>query len=232
MGNRHWGQRKVSVNATGRGPKLTARRLGGDKQSTQPGGVHPGLDTGREARHLRNNCSGRHERNTMSVEINNPYEHMKLSVNARGRGPNLTARRLGGDKQSTQPGDVHPRLDTGHAAGCLRNNCSGRNERNQLSVGKNPLNIQKRCSLPQQNKTPTRQPPRQTTLGPYQDREAQWDDPISRTKDPRMKPTIEMPTPTAKNKTPTDNSRDQQRSGRKSHGRASPHDSIGKQIIT
>ena len=138
MGNRHWGQRKVSVNATGRGPKLTARRLGGDKQSTQPGGVHPGLDTGREARHLRNNCSGRHERNTMSVEINNPYEHMKLSVNARGRGPNLTARRLGGDKQSTQPGDVHPRLDTGHAAGCLRNNCSGRNERNQLSVGKMP----------------------------------------------------------------------------------------------
>jgi hypothetical protein len=123
VGNRHWGQRKVSVNATGRGPKLTARRLGGDKQSTQPGGVHPGLDTGREARHLRNNCSGRHERNTMSVEINNPYEHMKLSVNARGRGPNLTARRLGGDKQSTQPGDVHPRLDTGHAAGCLRNNC-------------------------------------------------------------------------------------------------------------
>ena len=62
VGNRRWGQRKVNVNATGRGPKLTARRLGGDKQSTQPGDVHPGLDTSRAARRLRNNCSRKYER--------------------------------------------------------------------------------------------------------------------------------------------------------------------------
>ena len=63
VGSRRWGQRKVNVNATGRGPKLTARRLGGDKQRTGPGDVHPGLGIGRAARRLRNNCSGRHERN-------------------------------------------------------------------------------------------------------------------------------------------------------------------------
>ena len=63
VGSRRWGQRKVNVNATGRGPKLTARRLGGDKQRTGPGDVHPGLGMGRAARRLRNNCSGRHERN-------------------------------------------------------------------------------------------------------------------------------------------------------------------------
>ena len=63
VGNRRWGQRKVNVNATGRGPKLTARRLGGDKLRTGPGDVHPGLGIGRAARRLRNNCSGRHERN-------------------------------------------------------------------------------------------------------------------------------------------------------------------------
>ena len=63
VGSRRWGQQKVNVNATGRGPKLTARRLGGDKQRTGPGDVHPGLGIGRAARRLRNNRSGRHERN-------------------------------------------------------------------------------------------------------------------------------------------------------------------------
>jgi hypothetical protein len=38
--------------------------------------------------------------------------------------------------------------------------------------------------------------------GPYQDREAKRDDAISRTKDPSMKPTIEMLTPTAKSQDP------------------------------
>ena len=145
----------LKVNATGRNPRLTARRFWSDKPCTEPSSKapwgrlamcttwddYPGLDISRAYSHLKNYCSGRHERNPSCEGNNQRFSdliELDLTVNASGQGPNLTARRLGVRHTMYTAGRCSPTRDLSPAARHLKN-YRGRHKRNPVRIGRRHL---------------------------------------------------------------------------------------------